>query len=115
MKKICKNCLYVKIYGKESINAECRRHAPVGNWEWHNKTGHSWPIIELNDWCGEFIQNNNQVISLIKSPEDKLNRLEKEVIRLRKKVASLIVDLNPRLEEAEERIKYLEHTEYYRR
>lgn len=43
----CKNCKFWDANG-ESVNAECRRYPPSGDYR------QMWPITAGEWWCGEF-------------------------------------------------------------
>jgi hypothetical protein len=53
-------CYQCKYYGSASkTSGICRRHAPTPVLKTVNHDWTYWPVVEENDWCGEWYGKDN--------------------------------------------------------
>lgn len=65
----CRDCDYCHMNGEGLVNNEgaCRRYAPraalVSEYDDDPKDMVQWPLICLDDWCGEFTERSGDPVA----------------------------------------------------
>lgn len=51
--RVCANCRWAE---RPEDETTCHRHAPVATGGMMSEPRTMWPVVGLNDWCGDFEQ-----------------------------------------------------------
>lgn len=95
MNEKCKNCKFWEAHQpadrvSEPLGGDCRRNSPIA----------TWPKVNKNDWCGEFVANGTYQAA---EPA----RLRAEIAVLKKEIEELEIEYEQKRTELKREIRRL--------